>query len=147
VGCAADPRHRAAGEKPSAEDQTEFERELEGGLRVHAEYEETAEQPWERGGYAPRYKVTVTCGELRYECPAWGSQADYEEDRYRAREIAFMVLNEMLSAAMDPDEFASMATGENATREQLKRVTALLDAAEEFSDVLELNRDTIEAYR
>lgn len=136
-----------AGEKPGDEDQTEFARELEGGLRVRAVFAEHDEQPWGEHRPAPRYDVSVTCGDLSYKTSAWGSQADFEEDRHRAREMAFMVLDEMLSAANDPDEFASMATGEEATREQLKRVTALLDAAEEFSDVLTLNQETIEAYR
>lgn len=134
-----------AGDEPADDkDIREFERELADGLHVKARHADNSEGV--HGGLRHRYEVTVTYGEHTYTASAWGSLADYEEDRYDARQMAFMVLDEMLSAVNDPDEFAALM-GDSPSAQQVRMMASLLDAVPNFEDALEANAETISAYR
>lgn len=82
----------------------------------------TGEPPW-RGGSAGtvyKYQVSVSDGSARYSSTAWGSIHDYERKHRDPKGIGAMVVDELLSANADPDEFVSLVMGGATGREALR---------------------------
>ncbi len=114
---------------------------------VTAEADGEAVQPWS-GKPSYRYSVSVSargCGPS-WVSPAYGSQHDYEQgDNGHAEEMAWMVLNDLLSAWDDPEEFFQMALGEPdlQTLSKVRGVLSVIDYAEKIGETLEANRESI----
>jgi hypothetical protein len=100
-------------------------------------------QPWgKHGGMAFKYKVTVRHSAFKsasYTANAWGSQHDYSQGKHSCDSIGAMVVDELLSAASDPDEFMDMVVGHGedpgAGKDIVKRVKAAektIKAAKQF---------------
>jgi hypothetical protein len=108
-----------------------------GDLSVDVEYVGDGSPPWdERGEPHHEYDVRVKGAGGNYKTKAWGSLHDYEKgDATAHRDMARMVLGELVSAASDPDEWISMMIGEAAGREALERGKAaerMIKIAEKF---------------
>lgn len=106
-----------------------------GEMSCTVENEGPRPQPWDRGETAYQYRVTVRHGHVRYTSPAWGSIADYRQGKKDLRGMAAMVLDELLSAATDPDEFIRMSMGEETGQKALalgKRAERTVRTAKKF---------------
>ena len=106
-----------------------------GEMSCTVENEGPRPQPWDRGETAYQYRVTVRHGHVRYTSPAWGSIADYRRGKKDPRSMAAMVLDELLSAACDPNEFVQMVMGEETGRKALalgKRAERTVRTAKKF---------------
>jgi hypothetical protein len=82
--------------------------------------------PWGHGEGRPvyKYRVRVTHSAFKtsnYSTYAWGSINDHQKGKHDCDGIGAMVVDELLSAASDPDEFVHMVMGEAKGREALKR--------------------------
>jgi len=117
------------------------------GLTITVEDAGEGVQPWSDGLRCFVYKVTVDdeCGP-EYETLAYGSQHDYERGIREPRSIGGMVADELLSAAFDPDEFWTLAIGdERPNRERYEQVTKVIDTAAAMEPSLERNQEAIVA--
>lgn len=119
------------------------------GLIVTSDYREEGTQPW---GGAPCYVyiVHVSATEGDWTTKAYGSQHDYSNgDKDHAEEMAWMVLDELLSAYYDPDEFLQLALGEpdEIDLERVRGVIGLIDYAERIGGRLESIEAEIRAYQ
>ena len=114
------------------------------GMAVEAECVGTDSQPW-GGADAFKYRVVLNVdGHERWETFAWGSQVDHERgDNTRAEEMAWMVLDELLGAYWDSDEFFQMAMGEDGDEERARKLIAYIDYAESIAEALQLNEEAI----
>lgn len=76
-----------------------------------------------------------------YRSPAFGSINDYKANRHDFKGIGSMVVEEILTANSDPDEFRSMASP--ASKKQVERV---VQAAEgfEYDELLEAVGEAIQ---
>lgn len=123
---------------------------LEGldGLTVSIEDDGTDKQPWTPNATVYRYRVTIedTDGN-RYEASAWGSINDYEQMRRDNENIGWMVVDELLNAAYDPDEFFTMATEGEGGRQRAQQILDLIATAEKMLPALERNEDAISDHR
>ena len=75
-----------------------------------------------RRGKVYRYKVTVSCGNVKYSCTAWGSIHDFEKAKRDYEGIGATVVDELMSARCDPKEFTGLVVGE---KEGFERTRAL----------------------
>lgn len=126
----------------------EFRLDAEG-LIVTADYLEEGTQPW---GSAPCYVyvVHISATEGEWTTKAYGSQNDYANgDHSHAEEMAWMVLDELLSAYWDSDEFAQLALGEpdDINLERVRGVIDLIDYAKRIGGRLESIEAEIRAYQ
>jgi len=107
-----------------------------GNLNVSCKVVGEDEQPWNPHAVVYKYRVTVSLGKARYSSDAWGSAHDYERGKHDCDSISVMVVDELLSANADPDEFLTMVMGEASGREALKRAKSaekVIKAAKKFS--------------
>jgi hypothetical protein len=117
------------------------------GLTLTVESLGEGTPPWEDWTVF-RYQVTVEDeGGNQYVSDAWGSRHDYENGETDEDGIGWMVLDELLSAAYDPDEFFSMAIEGNNARARAEQILAMVATAEAMFPALKRNQDTIEAHR
>lgn len=111
-----------------------------GDFRVTVRNSGEGVPPWsDRDEPTYRYAITVAdnAGHV-YRCKAWGSIYDMERGNDQEhKRMGAMVLDELASAYYDPDEFWAMAIGEERpSRERVREVEALLDAAKAFGKSL-----------
>lgn len=118
------------------------------GLTVTVEDDGEERPPWnDVRGSVFKYRVHVEAPEETYDCPAWGSLHDRERGERDYEGIGWMVLDELQSAAYDPDEFFSMATDGDGGRERAVSILALISTAEGMLPALERNEDAINDHR
>lgn len=108
-----------------------------GPLSVRVRLVGEGSAPWdERGSPRHEYRVTVSHpAGPKYTSSAWGSVNDFETGETDHRGMARMVVDELYSAAADPDEFVDMAIGEERGRKALeagKRAERVVRAAAKF---------------
>lgn len=106
-----------------------------GNIKVSVKHDGSGVPTW---GTQPvyKYRVTVTGGGARYICLAWGSIYDFQYSKHNDKGIGAMVVDELLSAAADPDEFVSLVMGDASGREALKRgktAEKVVSAAKRFN--------------
>ena len=116
-------------------------------LTVTSETVGIGSAPWGEGESRHEYRVLVEAPEGSYETRAWGSIAAYAEADYDAEGIGYMVLDELASAANDPDEFFSMATEGEGGRERAVAILAVIEKAEQLASALERNEEAIDERR
>lgn len=131
-------------------------RERVGSFQVRVEHQGADASPVSDGAECDHFAIQVISeeGDL-YACDGTGSVADHDrgvpvEDQ--AREMVSCVLDDLLSAANDPDEFWSMATdGLKVSTPDGKRgvenVLALLEYASDHSAAIFELCDVIEERR
>lgn len=129
------------------DNESEYEIELEGGLRLTAKLNDDEGY---RPGVGPfyEYAVTVSDGEYIYEATYGGSTGDYYLERINAREAAFGVLRELCEFNQhdSPRDFAQEIGMEDdyyentETRMAFNRCHA---AAVVFSDHLERHSELV----
>lgn len=116
-----------------------------GTLRVNVTWKGEGSPDWDPDNAHHQYGVTVTGGRRRagaYVGDAWGSRKDFEEgiapeDPDTMRSLARMTVEDLYSAAMDPDDFIDTVIGEAKGREALKlgkKAEAIVASAKEFGD-------------
>lgn len=91
-----------------------------GSMKITVKDAGTGQPPWGRD-VVHKYHVTVAHRGARYSADAYGSIADHESGKRRPAEMAAMVLDELLSAAADPDEFVAMVVGEESGLAAVKK--------------------------
>lgn len=93
----------------------EIEARVEDVGEGSSPHSETGEDVYE-------YRVTVRGPSGgRYTTRAWGSINDFHRGRHDHAGMASMVVEELASAASDPDEFVDMVIGEERGRRALER--------------------------
>jgi hypothetical protein len=116
----------------------EYDADVTPRLHVSSEAVGTGAPPWERDAIVDEYRVAVDIrrdGETQsYVTQAWGSIHNHAEGILDAEGIAWMVLDELHSAMVDPDEFAAMALpsadAEGQSAQRLRLILAVLDFAQ-----------------
>jgi hypothetical protein len=92
---------------------------------IEARVEDVGEgvPPWREtvGRPVHRYRVTVKGPGGTHTTSAWGSLTEYETGEFDHSGIAEMVVDELASAAADPDEFIDIVIGEERGRRALER--------------------------
>jgi hypothetical protein len=84
-----------------------------GNITVSVSPAGAALQPW-GNAKAFEYKVRVRSPEgATYSASAWGSINDYNQKHRNPRGIGAMVVEELMHAHNDPEEFLSMASPSN----------------------------------
>jgi hypothetical protein len=97
-----------------------------GKLKIKCRVVGPEQSPWSGRIHQPEqtvfaYKVSVSAGSARYSTKAWGSIHDYQSAKHDCSGVSAMVIDELLSANADPEEFVSMVMGDATGREALKR--------------------------
>ena len=82
------------------------------------------------------YKVNVKAANgATYSTKGWGSINDYRQGKLDHRGMVWGVIQDLLSAAADPDEFITLVIGEESGRKALERgktAEKVIKAAKKF---------------
>lgn len=108
-----------------------------GKVSVNCTVVGSGRAPWDdKNELRTEYEVVVVCGRASYRTRAWGSIHDYGRRKTDCPGISAMVVDELLSANADPDEFLDMVIGESRGRDALRRgqqAEHIIAAARKFS--------------
>ncbi|MGI0148424.1 MAG: hypothetical protein ACREDF_02670 [Thermoplasmata archaeon] len=116
-----------------------------GSVKVSVQYRTDSIPRWEdTENLHHEFRVTAQHGTARYSAPAWGSLKDWQDgrdpdDEDYAREMARLVVEELGSAASDPDEFIDLMIGDAKGREALglgKEAEGVVATAQRFGDAI-----------
>lgn len=112
-----------------------------GNLVVSVRPVGTSFAPWEGRSKVFEYKVLVRDSHsgAMYRAPAWGSINDYQQNRHDFKGIGAMVVEELLMANSNPEDFIS-------TPASKKEVEHIIQAAEtfEYDELLEAVGEAIQ---
>lgn len=108
-----------------------------GNLRFTVEDVGEGVAPWdERQDPRTEYKVSVKASNgATYTTKGWGSINDYQQGKLDHRAMVWGVIQDLLSAAADPDEFITSVIGEESGRKALERgktAEKVIKAAKKF---------------
>lgn len=94
-----------------------------GDLKVVVDQVGEGSAPWdERQEPRHEYAIMVTGpGGAKYVTRGWGSTHDWETGELSHRSMAWSAIDDLLSAASDPDEFITLVIGERKGRDALDR--------------------------